>query len=161
MGVVLAFNASPTYLLLILREGLVFLEKLWDVGLVGYFEHGDSLDGHFDGGACGDIAINGASEECEECRIAHKLCQGDDTKAWRHVWHILGPWFDGSSRPSLSLDRLDKSFGHQLPQDYRKFVPSSSWVRDGPIALYACIFNFESRWIMVVVDGSFDETRSC
>ena len=81
MGVVLAFNASPAYLLLILREGLVFLEELWDVGLVGYFEHGNSLDGHFGGGACGDIAINGASEECEEYRIAHKLCQGDDTKA--------------------------------------------------------------------------------
>ena len=79
MGVVLAFNASPAYLLLILREGLVFLEKLWDVGLVGYFEHGDSLDGHFDGGACGDIAINGASEECEECRIAHK-CVKETTR---------------------------------------------------------------------------------
>jgi hypothetical protein len=161
LGSCLAFNASRAYLLLILREGLVFLEELWDVGLVGYFEHGNSLDGHFGGGACGNIAINGVSEEFEECRVAHELCQGDDTKAWRHVCHILGLWFDGSSRPSLSLDRLDKSFGHQLPQDYRKSVPSSSWVRDGPIALYACIFNFESRWIMVVIDRSFDETRSC
>ena len=71
MGVVLAFNASPAYLLLILREGLVFLEKLWDVGLVGYFEHGDSLDGHFGGGACGDFAVDGASEEYEDCKVAH------------------------------------------------------------------------------------------
>ena len=34
------------------------------------------------------------------------------------------PWFDGSSRPSLSLDRLDKSFGNQLHKEYRKSVPS-------------------------------------
>ena len=63
MGVVLAFNASPAYLLLILREGLVFLEKLWDVGLVGYFEHGDSLDGHSGGGGCVDFATDWISEE--------------------------------------------------------------------------------------------------
>jgi hypothetical protein len=75
------FNSIGAYLLVILRENLVFLEELWDVGLVGYFEHGDPLNGHFGGSACGDTAINGTSENCEECGIAHRLCQGDDTRA--------------------------------------------------------------------------------
>jgi hypothetical protein len=97
LAVVLAINALLAYLLLILRKCLVLFEELRNVGLVGYFEHGDSLDGHSGGGACGDIAVNGASEECEECGIAHRLCQGDDTTAWRHVWHILGPWFGDKS----------------------------------------------------------------
>ena len=38
-----------SYLLLVLRKSLVLLEELRDVGLVGHFEHGDSLDGHFGG----------------------------------------------------------------------------------------------------------------
>lgn len=38
------------YLLLVLLQGLVSLEELWDIGLAGYFEHGDSLDGHLAGG---------------------------------------------------------------------------------------------------------------
>ena len=71
LGVVPVFNAISAYLLLILRESLVLFEKLWNVGLVGYFEHGDSLDGHFGDGACGDFAVNGASEEREECRTVH------------------------------------------------------------------------------------------
>jgi hypothetical protein len=78
-------TAIIAYLLLIFRESLVFLEELWNIGLVGYFEHGDPLDGHSGDGACGDIAVNGASDECEECGIAHQWCQGDDRKAWRHV----------------------------------------------------------------------------
>lgn len=38
------------YLLLVLLQGLIFLEELWDISLVGYFEHGDSLNGHLVGG---------------------------------------------------------------------------------------------------------------
>lgn len=39
-----------TYLPLFLLERLVFLEEFRDIRLVGYFEHGDPLDGHFGGG---------------------------------------------------------------------------------------------------------------
>ena len=38
------------YLLLVLLEGLISLKELLNVGLFGYFEHGDSLDGHLCGG---------------------------------------------------------------------------------------------------------------
>ena len=38
------------YLLLVLVESLISLEELRNVSLVGYFEHGDSLDGHLVGG---------------------------------------------------------------------------------------------------------------
>lgn len=38
------------YLFLVLLQGLISLEELWDIGLAGYFEHGDSLDGHLAGG---------------------------------------------------------------------------------------------------------------
>jgi hypothetical protein len=46
------------YLLLVLLESLIFLEELRNIGLVGYFEHGDSLDGH---PCCGyvELAIGG------------------------------------------------------------------------------------------------------
>lgn len=46
------------YLLLVLVESLVSLEKLRNVGLIGYFEHGDSLDGHLVGGEV-QLAISG------------------------------------------------------------------------------------------------------
>jgi len=59
------------YLLLVLREGLVFFEELLDVGLVRYFEHGDSLHGHFGGGGCADVAVNGVPDECESCWSFH------------------------------------------------------------------------------------------
>jgi len=46
------------YLLLVLLESLIFLDELRDVGLVGDFEHGDSLDGHICGGGV-QLAISG------------------------------------------------------------------------------------------------------
>jgi len=99
----MATDQVIAYLLLILREGLVFLEKLWYVGLVGHFEHGYPLDGHVGGVACGDVAVNGAFEESGKCEMTHQLYRGDDRKAWRDVWHILGPWFGDRSRLSLRL----------------------------------------------------------
>lgn len=44
------FMSDLMYLLLVLLQGLVSLEELWDIGLAGYFEHGDSLDSHLVGG---------------------------------------------------------------------------------------------------------------
>jgi hypothetical protein len=49
------------YLLLVLLEGLVFLEELRNVGLVDYLEHGDSLDSHL-GGSYVELAIGGFSK---------------------------------------------------------------------------------------------------
>jgi hypothetical protein len=46
------------YLLLVLLECLIFLEKLVNIGLAGYFEHRDSLDGH-PGGCYVELAISG------------------------------------------------------------------------------------------------------
>ena len=45
------------YLLLVLLESLIFLEELRNIGLVGYFEHGDSLDGHL-GVCCVELAMS-------------------------------------------------------------------------------------------------------
>ena len=45
------------YLLLVLLKRLVSLEELRNVGLVAYFEHGDSLNGHL-GGCCVRLAIS-------------------------------------------------------------------------------------------------------
>lgn len=44
------YSASGTYLLLFLLERLIFLEEFRDIRLIGYFEHGDPLNGHFGGG---------------------------------------------------------------------------------------------------------------
>jgi len=46
------------YLVLVLLKSLIFLEKLRNIGLAGYFEHGDSLDGHLVGGYV-QLAIDG------------------------------------------------------------------------------------------------------
>jgi len=77
---------------------------------------------------------------------------------------ILGPEFDDRSR--LSLHRLDESFGHHLPQDYRSSdsLPSSNFKLGvsggGPLGLYACEFDV-LELLNYGSNGKTDETRTC
>jgi len=167
LGLFMATDQVISYLLLILREGLVFLEKMWDVGLVGYLEHGDSLDGHFGGGACGDVAVTKASEESGKCEMAHQLYRGVDRKAWRDMWHILGPWFGDRSRLSLRLS-VSTVWTSRLVINYLKttgapilgsLLPSNSGFGGDTLALHACIFGFRES-LDHGINGKIGEMRA-
>lgn len=98
-------SGEQTNLLLVLLKGAVLLSECRDVGLVGDFEHGDSLDGHF-GGSGVDCSTTGCFEMIADVyRTCERKCA-----PWKE--HGMEMPASPTSEAGDQSHPPDKWFGH-------------------------------------------------
>ena len=119
------------YPLLVLLKGLISLEELRNIGLVGYFEHGDSLDGHLVGGNV-ELAIDGFWK-CKGRFLEIFDRTRGNARGERNIWRILILTLEHETNSSQSLVSTVGASGMVMDPSVLRYRPQSFGL--GPLHL--------------------------